>query len=163
MIGTVGSFAGGFLADRLSTKKDDKRWYMWVPGIACIVMVPIHLFAYLSPNLLLVVPAFSIVVVLASMFFGPSFAVAQSVATVRMRAVATSVLLFIQTIIGLTLGPWLAGLISDILAPTAGSDSLRYGLVVVGLANILAGVLYFMASRHYRSDLVETAKLNAAA
>lgn len=163
LIGTIGSFAGGFLADKMSTRKDDKRWYMWVPGIACIIMVPFQFVAYLSPNMAVVIPTFSIMVVLASMFFGPSFAVAQTVATVRMRAVSTSVLLFIQTIIGLTIGPALVGIFSDLLAPTAGVHSLRYGLVIVGLANVWAGLHYFLASRHYRSDLAETARLNAAA
>jgi MFS family permease len=162
LIGAIGSFAGGYLSDKLSTRNDDKRWYMWVPGIACIIMVPFQFLAYLSPNLAVVVPSFSIMVVLASFFFGPSFAVAQSVATVRMRAVSTSVLLFIQTIIGLTIGPFLVGLISDHLAPTAGSDSLRYGMVIVGLANIWAAFHYFMGGRKYREDLAETARLNAA-
>jgi ACR3 family arsenite efflux pump ArsB len=136
---------------------------MWVPGIACAIMVPCQFLSYLSPNLAVVVPSFSIMVVLASMFFGPSFAVAQSVATVRMRAVSTSVLLFIQTIIGLSLGPFVVGLLSDLFAPAAGTDSLRYGLVVVGLANIWAALHYFLGSRTYRQDLVETAKLNSAA
>ncbi|MBN1240202.1 MAG: MFS transporter [Gammaproteobacteria bacterium] len=162
LIGAIGSFTGGFLADRISTRKDDKRWYMWVPGLACVMMVPFQFASYLSPNLAVVVPSFSIMVVLASMFFGPSFAVAQSVATVRMRAVSTSVLLFIQTIIGLSIGPFLVGLFSDLLGPTAGDDSLRYALVIVGLANVWAAGHYFLGSRTYRQDLAETAKLNAA-
>jgi MFS family permease len=162
LLGAAGSFAGGFFADKISTKNDDQRWYMWVPGIACIVMVPFDFVAYLHPNMLIVVPAFSIMVVLASMFFGPSFAVAQSVATVRMRAVSTSVLLFIQTMIGLSLGPFVVGLISDALAAAAGANSLRYGLVIVGVANLWAAVHYFLGARTYRQDLAETAKLNAA-
>lgn len=163
LIGAAGSFAGGFFADKISTKNDDKRWYMWVPGIACIVMVPFDFVAYLHPSMLIVVPAFSIMVMLASMFFGPSFAVAQSVATVRMRAVSTSVLLFIQTMIGLSLGPFIVGLISDALGATAGTNSLRYGLVIVGVANLWAAIHYFLGARTYREDLAETAKLNAAA
>lgn len=163
LIGAIGSFTGGFLADRVSTAKDDKRWYMWVPGIACVAMVPFQFLAYLSADMALVVPTFSIMVVLASMFFGPSFAVAQSIATVRMRAVSTSVLLFIQTIIGLSIGPFLVGLLSDYFEPTRGIHSLRWGLVVVGLANVWAALHYFMGSRTYRADLEETAKLNRAA
>ena len=62
----------------------------------------------------------------ASMFFGPSFAVAQAVAPVPMRAVSASVLLFIQTIIGMTAGPFLVGVISDLLAPSTGKLSLAY-------------------------------------
>jgi MFS family permease len=163
LIGAIGSFAGGFLADKLSTRNDDRRWYMWVPAVACVVMVPFQFLSYLSPNLAVVVPSFSIMIVLASMFFGPSFAVAQSVATVRMRAVSTSVLLFIQTMIGLTIGPFVVGLISDALADTAGMDSLRYGLALIGLVNLWAAFHYLRGARNYREDLAETARLNAAA
>ena len=163
LIGAIGSFAGGFLSDRLSTRFDDKRWYMWVPGTACVIMVPFQFVSYLAPDMTAVVPAFSIMVMLASMFFGPSFAVAQSVATVRMRAVSASVLLFIQTIIGLTIGPLIVGAISDYLAPSVGNArSLAYGLVVVGLANLWAAVHYYIGARTYRADLADTAKLNAA-
>jgi MFS family permease len=163
LVGAIGSFMGGYLADRVSTAKNDKRWYMWVPGIACLSMVPLQFVSYLSPDLGIVVPSFSIMVVLASMFFGPSFAVAQSVATVRMRAVSASVLLFIQTIIGLSIGPLLVGIISDYFQPSVGQASLSYGMVIVGLANIWAAAHYFLGARTYRADLAETAKLNAAA
>jgi MFS family permease len=164
LIGAIGSFAGGLLADRLSVKKDDKRWYMWVPGIACIVMVPFQLTAYLSRDLTIVVPiTFSLMFIFASMFFGPSFAVAQSIATVRMRAVSASVLLFIQTIIGMTLGPALVGQLSDMLKPVVGEGSgIAYPMAAIGLVNLWAALHYFLAARRYRQDLVQTAALNAA-
>jgi MFS family permease len=163
LIGAIGSFAGGFLADRISTRTGDKRWYMWVPGIACIATVPAQFFAYLSPDLTVVVPiTFSLMYVLASMFFGPSFAVAQSIATVKMRAVSASVLLFVQTIIGLTAGPYIVGLISRNLAATYPQHSLAYGLATIGVVNVWAALHYFLGARRYREDLAETAKLNAA-
>jgi MFS family permease len=163
LIGAIGSFAGGFLADKISIKTNDKRWYMWVPGIACVLMVPVQFVAYLSPDLALAVPiAFPLMFVLASMFFGPSFAVAQSVATVRMRAMSASVLLFIQTIIGLTAGPYIVGLISVYLTPTRGQHALAYGMAIIGVVNVWAALHYFLGSRRYREDLAETAKLNAA-
>jgi len=160
LIGTVGTFSGGFLADRFSVRKDDKRWYMWVPGIACMIMVPFQFLSYLAPDMVIVVPSFTIMVILAAMFFGPSFAVAQSLATVRMRAVSTSILLFIQTLIGLGLGPAVAGAISDHLQPTVGTPSLSYGLVIVGLCNVWAALHYFLGARTYRQDLAITENLN---
>jgi MFS family permease len=165
LIGTIGSFLGGYLSDRISTKKNDKRWYMWVPGIACIVMVPFQFLSYLSPDLTMVVPiSFSVMFVLASFFFGPSFAVAQSVATVRMRAVSASVLLFIQTIIGMTLGPAIVGRAADALEPTMGQGpGIAYPMAVIGVVNLWAALHYFLAARRYRNDLAETARLNAAA
>jgi len=164
LIGAIGSFAGGLLADRLSVKKGDKRWYMWVPGIACIIMVPFQFAAYLSRDLAFVVPiTFSLMFVLASMFFGPSFAVAQSIATVRMRAVSASVLLFIQTIIGMTLGPAIVGQISDMLKPVVGEGAgIAYPMAAIGVVNLWAALHYFLAARRYREDLTQTATLNAA-
>jgi MFS family permease len=160
LVGAIGSLTGGLLADRLSARNDDKRWYMWVPGIACLTMMPFQFIAYLSTDLTIAVPAFSIMVVLASVFFGPSFSVAQSIATVRMRAVAASMLLFIQSIIGLTLGAILPGVISDLLETALGDNSLSYAMVIVGLVNVWAAVHYFLGARSYRHDLTVTRKLN---
>jgi MFS family permease len=164
LIGGIGSFAGGYLSDSMSTRKRDQRWYMWVPGIACVVMIPFQFAAYLSRDLTIVVPiTFSMMFLLASMFFGPSFAVAQSVATIRMRAVSASVLLFIQTIIGFTLGPAIVGGISDLLKPTVGEGwSIAYPMAGIGIVNLWAAVHYLLAARRYRDDLAETARLNAA-
>jgi hypothetical protein len=128
-------------------------------------MVPFQFLAYLSTDLVIVVPiAFSLMYVLASFFFGPSFAVAQSVATVRMRAMAASVLLFIQTIIGLTAGPAIVGWVADRLEPTAGQGpGLAYPMAAIGVMNLWAAFHYFLAAKRYREDLAETAKLNQAA
>ena len=71
----------------------------------------------------------------------------------RMRAVATSLVLFIQTLVGLGLGPVIVGMISDHLKITTGEAlSLRYGLVAVGVVNIWAALHYFLAARTVRRD-----------
>jgi predicted MFS family arabinose efflux permease len=152
-IGGIGTLLGGYLADSLSTTKGDRRWYMWVPGYATLAMVPFQFSAYLAPSLWAVIPSFAIMLILGSMFFGPSFAMSQGLAPLRMRAVATSLVLFVQTLIGLGLGPFLAGVISDHLRPTVGAYSLAYGLVSVGLVNIWAAIHYFRGARTLRADL----------
>jgi MFS family permease len=162
-ISAFGTFVGGYLADRLSVRSGDRRWYMWLPGCATLIMVPFQFVSYLSASLLIVIPAFSVMMVLASFFFGPSFAMTQALATFRMRAVATSILLLVQTFIGQGLGPTLAGAISDYLKPTAGIDSLRYGLVLVGLVNLWAAAHYFWGARTLRQDLEATARASIAA
>jgi MFS family permease len=161
-ISAVGTFIGGYFADRLSVRLHDRRWYMWLPGIATLAMVPFQFLSYLPESLTVVIPSFCVMMVLASFFFGPSFAMTQALATVRMRAVATSILLLVQTLIGQGLGPTLAGLTSDLLKPSAGSDSLRYGLVLVGLANIWAAAHYFRGARTLRQDLTSTERAGRA-
>ena len=99
---------------------------------------------------------------MAAVFFGPSFAMTQAIATLRMRSVATSLLLLVQTLIGQGIGPWLAGYISDRLAPSMGRGSLRYALVIVGLVNVWAALHYLIGARTLRQDLEATEKLAAA-
>lgn len=163
IIGAAGTLLGGILSDRLSTKFKDRRWYMWVPGTATLIMVPFQFTSYLSHDLMVVVPSFCVMFIFASMFFGPSFAVTQGLATLRSRAVATSILLFVQTFIGLGLGPLLVGMVSDYFEPTKGDAvSLSYGLVIVGLANIWAAAHYFWGARSIRENFANTERLNAA-
>lgn len=152
-VGGVGTLLGGYLADRLSVKTGDRRWYMWVPGYATLAMVPFQFSSYMGSSLWVVIPSFSVMVILASMFFGPSFAMSQGLAPARMRAMATSLVLFAQTIIGLGLGPLLVGLISDHLKTAVGPRSLAYGLVTVGVVNLWAAAHYFRGARSVRADL----------
>jgi MFS family permease len=48
--GLLGSMLGGLLADRLSKRSNDHRWYMWIPAIATISILPFSFFVYLWPN-----------------------------------------------------------------------------------------------------------------
>ena len=158
-IGGVGTFVGGYAADRLSARRHDRRWYLWVPAIATLVSVPFQFLTYLSPSLSVALPAFAMMMCMAAVFFAPSFAMTQALATLRMRSVATSLLLFVQTLIGQGIGPSVAGFISDRLAPSFGTSSLRYSLVIVGLANIWAAGHYAWGTRTLRQDLEATEKL----
>ena len=123
------------------------------PGIATLVMVPFQFGAYLVNDLTVAFPSFAVMMFLAAVFFGPSFAMTQALAPLKMRSVATSLLLFVQTLIGYGLGPLVAGRISDWLNPTYGTDSLRWALVAVGLVNIWAAAHYILGARTLRADL----------
>jgi MFS family permease len=157
--GAVGTFLGGYLSDRISVRTADRRWYMLVPGYATLAMVPFQFSSYLAGSLWVMVPSFVIMLILGSFFFGPSFAMSQGLAPLRMRAVATSLVLFIQTLVGLGLGPLIVGMISDHLKPTIGdAQGLRYGLVSVGIVNLWAAYHYFRAAHTVREDLVRATR-----
>jgi MFS family permease len=158
-VGGLGTFIGGFAADRLSRRHNDRRWYLWVPGVATLAMVPFQFSSYLGADRAVFMPSFAIMTFFAAAFFGPSFAMTQALATLRMRSVATSVLLFIQTLIGQGVGPSLVGYISDWLNPSLGAASLRYALVIVGLVNVWAAIHYFWGARMLRQDLEATERL----
>ena len=162
-VGAIGTFVGGFASDRFSRWADDRRWYLWVPGIATLLCVPFQFGAYMSPSLSLALPCFAGMMFMAAVFFGPSYSVTQALATPGMRSVATSLLLFVQTLIGQGIGPATAGFISDRFVPSVGTQSLGYALVLVGMVNIWAAVHYALGARTLRQDLRQTEALARAA
>jgi hypothetical protein len=71
-----------------------------------------------------------------------------------MRALASAILFFVLNLIGLGLGPWSVGVLSDYLEPTSGIESLRNALIyLVPAASIWSAAHFFMAARHLREDL----------
>jgi len=89
--------------------------------------------------------------------------VSQTLATLRTRAVATSLLLLVQTLVGLGLGPLVAGEISQSLKPNVGDDSFGYGLCLIGVVNIWAAYHYFAGARSIRQTFENTERLNREA
>ena len=71
-----------------------------------------------------------------------------------MRATASAILLFIINMIGLGLGPQGAGILSDLLEPIFGIQSLRYSLlIIVVIFSVWSVFHYAQASRTVVEDL----------
>ncbi len=127
---------------------------MWVPGLATLLGVPFGFLFYLWPTpywaLFFSIPG----AILGPMWLGPTFSMTQGMVRLRMRALASAILLFIINIIGLGLGPLFVGFLSDTLEPSLGVESIRYALLsVVVIGNAWSVVHYFLAARTLRADL----------
>jgi len=70
-----------------------------------------------------------------------------------MRAMASAILFFILNFIGLGLGPLVVGMLSDFLAPSYGSESLRYALGIVAFVNLVSATFFILAARKLLDDL----------
>jgi hypothetical protein len=122
-------------------------------------MLPFQFVAYLYGGLSAVIPSLFVVSILGGMYLGPSFAMTQALVSLRMRSVASAILLFMLNIIGMGLGPYIVGVLSDIFEPRFGIDSLRYALCIAVFANLWAAFHYFQGARTLRGDLEETEAL----
>jgi membrane protein implicated in regulation of membrane protease activity len=72
-----------------------------------------------------------------------------------MRATAAAILLFAINIIGLGLGPQGVGILSDLLVPVFGNESLRYALLMTIVSFAIWSVIHYMlAARTLRDDLL---------
>ena len=70
-----------------------------------------------------------------------------------MRAVASSLTLFIVSLVGLGLGPQLVGVMSDWFAPQYGQESLRMALLLLAFFNLWSALHYYAAARTLQQDL----------
>lgn len=149
--GAVGTLAGGWFTDALG--KRNPRWFMGVPAIAMLSATPFYFGVYFAPTPSLALAFYIIPSVLNYVYMGPVFACVQMLAPVAIRATAVALLLFVINLIGVGLGPQAVGLLSDLLRPALGVDSLRWALCLVVIAKALSGLHYFFASRHIMDDL----------
>ena len=69
--------------------------------------------------------------IIANFYLPTVLAQAQSLVSLRMRAVASAIVLLLINIIGLACGPLLTGMLSDALEPSFGMESMRYSLLIV--------------------------------
>lgn len=127
--GAVGTFLGGVMADRLSARHPG--WRAWVIVVAYAVALPLAALAFLAESAYATIALYVVPSILAGTYIGPGFAIIQTYVPLNMRSVAAAINLFILNIIGLGLGPFSVGLISDLTAGFAGVESLRYGLLAM--------------------------------
>lgn len=151
VIGGLGTFTAGRLADVLARR--DERWRVWVVAIGKAGYVPFLALVFLVDNFWLAMSLYTIPAFFGGFYLAPTFAIVQSLVSLRMRALASSITLFILNIIGLGFGPQLVGILSDYFAPTYGNESLRMALFVLTFLNLWCALHYYLASRTLKSDL----------
>ena len=155
VFGFAGTLLAGVFSDRLS--KRDVRWNMFVPAIAQAAAIPFIPVFYLSSNVPLAFAAAIFPALLSASYLGPAFAMTQGLVPLRMRATAVALLLFVMNMIGQGMGPQLVGILSDVLRPSLGDDSLRWALMSSAITGSLAAWCYWRASRTLKSDLARAA------
>jgi len=150
--GAIGVFSGGLIADRLARR--DQRWYLWLPALTGFVCVPFMIMVYLADGPYTALALGIVPGVLFNVYLGNTIATTHSLVGLRMRALSSAILFLILNIIGLGLGPWTTGMLSDYLQPTLGAESLRYAMLYVLPAVMFWSACHFLlAARSLRVDL----------
>jgi predicted MFS family arabinose efflux permease len=149
--GVFGALAAGFVADALARR--DERWLIWLSAASGVVVMPFLVAFAASPTATLALIAFVPANFFNAWFPSLTQAVGQGVAKLRMRALASAIVLFAMSMIGLGVGPALIGFTNDLLAPTFGEEAIRYSIGGVSLLSLWAGVHALLAARYLRGDL----------
>ena len=113
LMAALGVFLSGFLADKLSVRYPTAL--SWMPALGMGLSVPLYWLGYLSPTVPLMIPPLMLAATLHYFYLGPMYAVSAGVVDSRTRATAVAITLFAVNLIGIGLGPTLAGVLSTFL------------------------------------------------
>ncbi len=150
--GAVGALVGGMLSDRLG--RSDRRWYPWVNAIAAIAALPFAIGFVLSDGIVMALGAFVPLIFLTGVYTGPLYAMNQGLARPRMRGMAVAVHLFVVSILGGGIGPWVVGMLNDSFRSSYGEMGIRYSLVIIqSVGLVVATACYLLVARSYRQDV----------
>lgn len=150
--GAIGIFFVGTIAERLA--RIDVRWHMWLPGLIAFVNAPLLAGCLVVDNTYLALGLLILPGSLFSAYLASSIAMAHGMVGLRMRAVASAILFLILNIVGLGFGSWSVGVLSDVLMPAMGNESLRYAMLyLLPAALAWSGIHFLFASRHLKHDL----------
>jgi predicted MFS family arabinose efflux permease len=153
----IGFVGGGYIADRVGVSS--RRYSLWIMAAAMLLGWVFVFPLYLVTDPYVVMAIFFVPSLLNNMYLATTFAQTQSLVGVRMRSVASSLLLFVINALGLGLGPLIAGWLSDGLAASAGNESLRYSLLIIGaVTGPWIAFHFYAAGRHIEGDLARVSE-----
>lgn len=150
--GAIGVYFGSLFAEKLAVR--DVRWYMWLPTITGIICLPFMVGVYTASTPYVALTLSIIPGLLFNVYLGNTLAMTHGMVGLRMRATSSAILFFILNLIGLGIGPWAVGFLSDQLGTSLGSESLRTAMLYLLPVAMAWSVLHFyLAARTLKSDL----------
>lgn len=147
----IGMIAGGFLNEWWT--KRDKRASVWIVFISFSVAAPLGIATFLAPNLYLAVAALLVFKFVGAANIGSSYTLVQGLAGPKLRATAAAIYMAVVNLIALSIGPGVAGLLSDFLAPTFGDESLRWSLAIFSVVYLGSLPFLLLAARTVEADM----------
>jgi predicted MFS family arabinose efflux permease len=150
--GGLGSFLGGFFADRQA--RQDPSAHTSLSGW---ILIAASLPALLGLNASQVGASLGLMTLAVVGIYaplGPLYAMVQTLAPVRNRTLATALFLLSQSIIGAGLGPFLMGVVSDRLSIAVGSSvALTLALSLIAPVLAIAGLPLLLIKGQFEKDI----------
>ncbi len=128
---------------------------VWILVVAFGLTAPLSVAFYLTREFTVAMGLTLITTVLGGLWVAPFYAVVQNLAGPQLRAFAAAVASLIINVIGLSAGPYLAGLLSDLLAPSFGIRSLGISLNILNVTFVIGVVHFLLAIRTVDADVVQ--------
>jgi MFS family permease len=151
--GVAGMGGGGWLADSLGQR--GKRGYALVPAVAFLASAPLYALAILAVTPLQTFALLLLPYALALVWLGPVLAAVQHLAPAASRSTMSALFLLVNNLVGLGIGPYFFGWLSDLLKPAYGTESIKVAFLCGLGFYVIAAVLLYLASRRIARDWVD--------
>lgn len=129
IVGAASALLGGRLADWLAKNKG-MHAQSYMVAVLKVIALPFALLFYWLDSWQLALASYVIALLFQNSYLGPSFAMIQSLAPQKVRALWAAITLLVINMVGLGIGPVAVGRLSDALNPAYGEDSLRYAMLI---------------------------------
>jgi len=148
----AGTYFGAKLVDWRA--KTDIRAYGTIPAISIGLALPFAIATFAVPSVAAHLAIGAALQLCLGVYLGPSFAIAQTLAPIRIRAMSTALFFFILNMIALGGGPTFAGAMIDVFLSTQSSELIatRYAMYTTFVAYGLAMVAYLLVRRTLPKD-----------
>ncbi len=156
--GVAGMALGGWLGDRFGQRS--LRAYALIPAAAFVVSAPLYALGILAQTPQEAFWLFLVPQALGLMWLGPVLTAVQHLAPATSRSTMSALFLLVNNLIGLGIGPYFFGRMSDWLRPLHGDDSIKFAFLY-GLGFYLAAAaLLLLAALRVERDWVDDAPMN---
>ena len=154
-----GAFFGAKLADKWGAK--DIRAYGWLPAIAIAVCMPIGILSFWVASVWAHLACTTVFLLFLGIYLGPSFAIAQTLAPINMRAMSTALFFFILNMVALGGGPTFTGWLIDVFnSGNPDLESMRYAMTVTSCMFIPSIISFLVVARVLPKDWAAAEKRN---
>ena len=154
-----GAFFGAKLADKWGAK--DIRAYGWLPAIAIAVCMPIGILSFWVASVWAHLACTTVFLLFLGIYLGPSFAIAQTLAPINMRAMSTALFFFILNMVALGGGPTFTGWLIDVFKEgNPDLESMRYAMTVTSCMFIPSIISFLVVARVLPKDWAAAEKRN---
>ena len=147
--GGTSGVVGGRIADFVG-KRHGVQAQAWLVASLKLAAFPFAIAVYLTNDLAWALGLYAVAILLQNSYIGPTFALIQGQAPLRMRALWAAITLLVINLIGLGAGPTAIGMLSDYYRPMAGDHSLRYALLTMCAVTPWAIYHYWRAGVHLK-------------
>ncbi len=150
LVSAIGMMIGGYIIDKWKAKWSKAA--LVGPALFCLFTVVVNFYAFSIPKGGLQFPLILLGSLTIGAIMGPIYSVIQTVVHPGLRGIATSLNVLVINILGMAIGPLLAGMLSD-------KYEIQKAMAIMALIPLASVLFFLLGAIFYDRDLAKTERI----